>query len=411
MTQDWLLRIGDAEHFTKSSRFNIWGIDSTVVAGKYFMGNAKPGDRLWFIKSASKGKVVAVATFKQFRKRELGPLFSFTPTNEELGWTSQEGNWDTEVHYTELIQLEDRNLMTEITGNVSIRLYNPDKCKVNLPTEYQTVRPPTPPPTVVQEAQIQGTSPWIAFQERVQLVIHNKYTGAQLMQFASYLKNKKAYTAWTDTEILTEAETFVPPPIIRKKKEKDDDSQGDSENHTKYDNYSGQQLRDRICELLGKPKGLKSTPKFPTKEKLINEIVRLENLNEQLVCPPAQPEPEPTPPPPPSPPPVIQEQPTTPPSDTNPTTNTSSAKKKIPKKVKLDVWNTFIGAEIAKHKCLCCKRTTIDRAEFDCGHVISEANGGGLEISNLRPICSACNNSMSTMNMIDYVKRHGYFIG
>jgi hypothetical protein len=349
MTQDWLLRIGDAEHFTKSSRYNIWGIDSTVVAGKYFMSNAKAGDRLWFIKSASKGKVVAMAIFKQFRKREVGPLLAFTPTNEELGWTSTEGNWDTEVHYTELLQLEDRNLMTEITGNVSIRLYNPDKCKVNLPTEYQTIRPPTPPPSVVQEPQVQGISPWIAFQERVQLVIHNKYTGAQLMQFASYLKNKRAYTAWTDTEILTEADTFVPPPIIRKKRE----------------------------------------------------------------APPAQPEPEPTPTPtpPPSPPSSVQDQPTTPPSDTNPTINTSSTKKKIPKKVKLDVWNTFIGAEIAKHKCLCCKRTTIDRAEFDCGHVISEANGGGLEISNLRPICSACNNSMSTMNMIDYVKRHGYFIG
>ena len=55
--------------------------------------------------------------------------------------------------------------------------------------------------------------------------------------------------------------------------------------------------------------------------------------------------------------------------------------------------------------------TTIDKARFDCGHVISENEGGGQEIINLRPICSGCNNGMGTMNMIEYVKKHGYFIG
>ena len=354
MTQDWLLRVGDAEHFTKSSRFTIWGIDSTVVAGKYFMANAKPGDRLWFIKSASKGKVVAVATFKQFRKRELGPLLALTPTNEELGWTSQEGNWDTEVHYTDVVQVEDRNLTTEITGNVSIRLYNPDKCKVNLPTEYQTIRPPTPPPAPVTVAP--GMT-WIGFQERVQLVIHNKYTGAQLMQFASYLKNKKPYTAWTDQEILAEVETFVPPPIVRKKK-----------------------------EPTTPPQDPDPTPSIPPPQQDQEKEKEKDDDSSS----------------------------TSPLSNTNTTTitnTTNNSKKKIPKNVKSDVWNTYIGSEIAKHKCLCCKKATIEKTKFDCGHVKSEANGGGLEISNLRPICSACNSSMGSTNMVDYVQRYGYFIG
>jgi len=87
------------------------------------------------------------------------------------------------------------------------------------------------------------------------------------------------------------------------------------------------------------------------------------------------------------------------------------ADKKISKKVKTDVWNTFIGEGIANHKCLCCKMTTIDKASFDCGHVLSRAEGGGPEIHNLRPICSGCNNGMGTMNMIEYVKKHGYYIG
>jgi 5-methylcytosine-specific restriction endonuclease McrA len=87
------------------------------------------------------------------------------------------------------------------------------------------------------------------------------------------------------------------------------------------------------------------------------------------------------------------------------------AKAAIPKKVKTDVWNTYIGADINKHRCLCCKKTLISNTEFDVGHVVSEACGGTLEIGNLRPICSACNHSMGTRNMVDFVKTFGYFIG
>jgi flagellar biosynthesis GTPase FlhF len=92
----------------------------------------------------------------------------------------------------------------------------------------------------------------------------------------------------------------------------------------------------------------------------------------------------------------------------------AEAKKKkasIPKKVKTDVWNTYIGADINKHRCLCCKKTIISNTDFDVGHVMSESCGGTLEICNLRPICSACNHAMGTQNMVDFVKTYGYFIG
>jgi hypothetical protein len=90
-----------------------------------------------------------------------------------------------------------------------------------------------------------------------------------------------------------------------------------------------------------------------------------------------------------------------------------SKKKKasIPKKVKTDVWNTYIGADINKHRCLCCKKTIISNTDFDVGHVVSEACGGTLEIGNLRPICAACNHAMGTRNMVEFVKTYGYFIG
>ena len=86
-------------------------------------------------------------------------------------------------------------------------------------------------------------------------------------------------------------------------------------------------------------------------------------------------------------------------------------KKVIPKKVKTDVWNTYISPHINSHLCLCCKKTIIQITDFQLGHVQSEKDGGTTEIGNLRPICSACNFSMGTTNMIEFVKKYGYYIG
>ena len=41
---------------------------------------------------------------------------------------------------------------------------------------------------------------------------------------------------------------------------------------------------------------------------------------------------------------------------------------------------------------------------WECGHIISDKDGGDLSISNLRPLCSTCNKSMGARNMKDYVK-------
>jgi len=87
-----------------------------------------------------------------------------------------------------------------------------------------------------------------------------------------------------------------------------------------------------------------------------------------------------------------------------------SRKKKIPKSVKTHIWNLYIGPQINEHRCLCCKKSLIKITEFETGHVISEKDGGSLEITNLRPICAVCNHSMGTMNMIDFVKKYGYYI-
>ena len=53
--------------------------------------------------------------------------------------------------------------------------------------------------------------------------------------------------------------------------------------------------------------------------------------------------------------------------------------------------------------CQCCKTTPIHSTNFDCGHIISEKNGGKVHLENLRPICRTCNSSMGTQNMDDYI--------
>jgi 5-methylcytosine-specific restriction endonuclease McrA len=91
--------------------------------------------------------------------------------------------------------------------------------------------------------------------------------------------------------------------------------------------------------------------------------------------------------------------------------NAKKKKQSIPKNVRVIVWNHYISEDIIKHKCLCCKKVTISNTNFEVGHVISEKSGGTHEINNLRPICFACNHSMGSENMIDFVVKYGLYIG
>jgi 5-methylcytosine-specific restriction endonuclease McrA len=89
--------------------------------------------------------------------------------------------------------------------------------------------------------------------------------------------------------------------------------------------------------------------------------------------------------------------------------NTSKIRKKkrqIPATIKRLVWNKYIGESIGKNKCYCCKLTDITQLSFHCGHVISENNGGKIDIDNLRPICQNCNSSMGTKNMNEFINEY-----
>ena len=88
----------------------------------------------------------------------------------------------------------------------------------------------------------------------------------------------------------------------------------------------------------------------------------------------------------------------------------SKNRKTLPSSVRDSIWNHYIGEDINKHRCLCCKKVLITNRKFEVGHVISVKEGGTDEINNLRPICSPCNHSMGTKNMIEFVKTYGYYI-
>lgn len=81
-------------------------------------------------------------------------------------------------------------------------------------------------------------------------------------------------------------------------------------------------------------------------------------------------------------------------------------KRRIPKKVRDDLWDKYIGNTIAETSCIVCNNSQISSRNFDAGHIISEYNGGSEDSNNLLPICKGCNLSMGTTNMNEYVQKY-----
>lgn len=104
--RDWIIRIGDGRHFWITAEINTWGLKSKRYA--YFFDYVREGDRLWFMPRATKGTLVAVATYVSHKKRTKN-----TPTNDDYGWILHKpefgGVWDTELHYKDLYDLRKKN--------------------------------------------------------------------------------------------------------------------------------------------------------------------------------------------------------------------------------------------------------------------------------------------------------------
>jgi hypothetical protein len=82
-----------------------------------------------------------------------------------------------------------------------------------------------------------------------------------------------------------------------------------------------------------------------------------------------------------------------------------SKRKTIPKAIREEVWDKYIGKERGVACCFVCKKREIRQTNFEVGHVKSIRNGGSNNIGNLRPLCFLCNRSMGTKNLHKYKKK------
>lgn len=86
--------------------------------------------------------------------------------------------------------------------------------------------------------------------------------------------------------------------------------------------------------------------------------------------------------------------------------NKISLQKYIPMTLRINVWNTYIGPKIGQIKCPMCQQNEIQQLIFHCSHIIPKCHGGSDEIENLRPICSSCNQSIGTQNLILFAQKY-----
>ena len=76
--------------------------------------------------------------------------------------------------------------------------------------------------------------------------------------------------------------------------------------------------------------------------------------------------------------------------------NNVRQKETIPPALRSKVWDHYIGDDCGKTRCLQCEDRIISMKSYDCAHILSEANDGKTELSNLVPMCHQCNMELGT---------------
>jgi hypothetical protein len=81
-------------------------------------------------------------------------------------------------------------------------------------------------------------------------------------------------------------------------------------------------------------------------------------------------------------------------------------KRALSKTLRSIVWKSSFGSSMTG-QCKCCNRL-IEYDQFECGHIISERNGGSSGAANLLPVCSLCNKSMGSVNMDVFCRENDF---
>jgi hypothetical protein len=84
----------------------------------------------------------------------------------------------------------------------------------------------------------------------------------------------------------------------------------------------------------------------------------------------------------------------------NDTKDTVVKRKTIPKPMREKVWRKRNNDSV-DGKCYCCNKN-LSIFDFECGHIVSHANGGKATLKNLEPICKPCNCSMGTVDLEEF---------
>ena len=77
------------------------------------------------------------------------------------------------------------------------------------------------------------------------------------------------------------------------------------------------------------------------------------------------------------------------------------SKKNIPRRIREKVWTDNFGKQFERSCYVHWCKNKINVFNFHTGHNEPESKGGNLDLSNLRPLCSRCNQSMSNGYTID----------
>lgn len=87
-------------------------------------------------------------------------------------------------------------------------------------------------------------------------------------------------------------------------------------------------------------------------------------------------------------------------------TRSSNKRSSIPKAIREQVWDKYIGESQSSALCIICNHRKINMRKFHCGHIVSDKDGGTATVDNLLPICEPCNLSMGSNHMDMYVKEY-----
>jgi 5-methylcytosine-specific restriction endonuclease McrA len=80
-------------------------------------------------------------------------------------------------------------------------------------------------------------------------------------------------------------------------------------------------------------------------------------------------------------------------------------RKKLPSALRRALWESKFGKETTKGSCFVCT-TDIYIHDFHCGHKLASKNGGSDNITNLECVCSHCNLSMGTEDMMIFKNKY-----